>query len=170
MLARSILAILGASALAAADPTPPVVTPFLTAPGGAYPTTLISIPLSTAMSSTAPPSLSNNSTTSTLTGTITRRVKPTRTITLRPAKPTKYEECGGFRPSPKPCPASFECIKNPFEGGCGPACDGPGICVVPIMCSGIAGIPCPTGKICVDDPRDDCNPLKGGRDCAGLCL
>jgi hypothetical protein len=38
------------------------------------------------------------------------------------------------------------------------------------MCGGIAAIPCPTGKACVDDPSDDCNPAKGGADCSGICV
>lgn len=36
-------------------------------------------------------------------------------------------------------------------------------------CGGIAGIPCPEGKTCVDDPRDDCDPKRGGADCPGIC-
>jgi hypothetical protein len=38
------------------------------------------------------------------------------------------------------------------------------------MCGGIAAISCPTGKTCVDDPSDDCNPAKGGADCSGICV
>lgn len=38
------------------------------------------------------------------------------------------------------------------------------------MCGGIAAIPCPTGKACVDDPADDCNPAKGDADCSGICV
>src|SRR5262245_6214199 len=37
------------------------------------------------------------------------------------------------------------------------------------FCGGIAGIPCPSGCVCVDDPRDDCNPKRGGADCSGIC-
>lgn len=46
---------------------------------------------------------------------------------------------------------------------------------VPIMhphrsfCGGIAGIRCPDGGRCVDDPGDDCDPARGGRDCGGVC-
>ncbi len=36
-------------------------------------------------------------------------------------------------------------------------------------CGGIAGIPCPAGKTCVDDPSDDCDPKRGGADCPGIC-
>ncbi len=37
-------------------------------------------------------------------------------------------------------------------------------------CGGIAGIPCPDGFVCVDDPRDDCDPAAGGADCSGICV
>lgn len=36
-------------------------------------------------------------------------------------------------------------------------------------CGGIAGIRCPEGKTCVDDPGDECDPKRGGADCPGLC-
>lgn len=36
-------------------------------------------------------------------------------------------------------------------------------------CGGIAGLPCPQGCVCVDDPHDDCNPKRGGADCIGIC-
>ncbi len=36
-------------------------------------------------------------------------------------------------------------------------------------CGGIAGLLCPRGYTCVDDPRDACNPAKGGFDCIGYC-
>jgi hypothetical protein len=39
----------------------------------------------------------------------------------------------------------------------------------PQACGGIAGIRCPQGKICVDDPTDDCDPERGGADCPGIC-
>lgn len=38
------------------------------------------------------------------------------------------------------------------------------------ICGGIAAIPCPTGKMCVDDPSDNCDPAKGGSDCSGVCV
>jgi hypothetical protein len=37
-------------------------------------------------------------------------------------------------------------------------------------CGGIAGLPCPDGFVCVDDPRDDCDPATGGADCIGICV
>ncbi len=46
------------------------------------------------------------------------------------------------------------------------------VCVKPEFCGGIAGFPCEGGDafICVDDPRDDCDPTQGGSDCGGLCI
>ncbi|EAA31402.1 hypothetical protein GE21DRAFT_6997 [Neurospora crassa] len=39
------------------------------------------------------------------------------------------------------------------------------------FCGGFAAIPCADAKqICVDDPRDDCDPKKGGADCGGVCI
>jgi hypothetical protein len=39
-----------------------------------------------------------------------------------------------------------------------------------IQCGGFAGLPCPRGFECVDDPRDDCSPCRGGADCGGICV
>lgn len=46
----------------------------------------------------------------------------------------------------------------------------PGPGPVPKFCGGIAGFPCEGGKVCVDDPRDDCDPRRGGADCGGICV
>jgi hypothetical protein len=43
-------------------------------------------------------------------------------------------------------------------------------CDVGEFCGGIAAIPCPSGKTCIDDPRDNCDPLNGGSDCGGVCI
>lgn len=40
----------------------------------------------------------------------------------------------------------------------------------PAFCGGIAGIPCPDGQACIDDPSDDCDPKRGGADCGGICV
>ncbi|HEX8824817.1 MAG TPA: hypothetical protein VF794_33160 [Archangium sp.] len=37
------------------------------------------------------------------------------------------------------------------------------------FCGGIAGFPCAEGFLCVDDPKDDCEPNQGGADCGGIC-
>ena len=39
-----------------------------------------------------------------------------------------------------------------------------------LFCGGIAGIPCPAGATCIDDPRDSCDPAMGGADCGGICV
>ncbi|OHF03894.1 hypothetical protein CORC01_00756 [Colletotrichum orchidophilum] len=189
MRIHNLLAILGSAALAAAA-TVPAVTPFLTQPG-AQPSTLVPQPSSSSSAAAVVPAApvpppvsspessassavasSNSSSSSTAASgsTVISLPGPTLTISLAPAKTNIYGDCGGLLPTPKPCPASFECIDDPFRKGCGLACNQPGICVVPIMCGGIAAIECPAGKWCVDDPRDDCHPLQGGADCAGLCI
>lgn len=38
------------------------------------------------------------------------------------------------------------------------------------MCGGIAGIPCPDGYTCIDNPGDGCDPNAGGADCSGICV
>jgi hypothetical protein len=38
------------------------------------------------------------------------------------------------------------------------------------FCGGIAGIRCPAGQICVDNPNDSCDPNNGGADCGGICV
>ena len=38
-----------------------------------------------------------------------------------------------------------------------------------MQCGGFAGIQCPEGMICVDDPTDNCDPNRGGADCIGVC-
>jgi hypothetical protein len=40
----------------------------------------------------------------------------------------------------------------------------------PATCGGIAARPCAGGFICIDDPRDDCDPRNGGADCGGICV
>ncbi len=98
------------------------------------------------------------------------------TITATPTKapqPT-YSPCGGFRVNPaNQCEKGFSCIDNPYVEGCGLACDRPGICVnldKAQFCGGFAGFQCKNGLLCVDDPRDDCDPQNGGADCGGVCI
>lgn len=97
-------------------------------------------------------------------------LKPTATITRAP-RPT-YKPCGGFRIDPTmQCADDEICMDDPYVEGCGLACDRPGICVKPEFCGGFAGFSCKDPrKICVDDPRDDCDPLNGGADCGGVCV
>jgi hypothetical protein len=39
-----------------------------------------------------------------------------------------------------------------------------------IFCGGFLGLQCSEGYACKDDPRDDCDPHRGGADCNGLCV
>ncbi len=48
------------------------------------------------------------------------------------------------------------------EGECEPQTGG--------FCGGIAGIQCPEGQVCVNDPTDECDPELGGADCGGVCV
>ena len=85
--------------------------------------------------------------------------------------PDARQRCG--TPSYPKCPIGSSCIPNPGIH-CQPLQPCPGHCSVPIYgekCGGILGTPCETsGEICVDDPRDDCDPKKGGDDCIGVCV
>lgn len=38
-----------------------------------------------------------------------------------------------------------------------------------LTCGGIAGMVCPDGMTCVDDPSDSCDPANDGADCIGTC-
>ncbi|KAF2655050.1 hypothetical protein K491DRAFT_439166 [Lophiostoma macrostomum CBS 122681] len=109
--------------------------------------------------------------------TLARRVPSPISTSLFPSTPTPTNPlCGGGRGNYTPCPTNFTCIKDPLSPspGCGPECDGWGICVSTKMCGGFAGVKCPQSEgkemLCVDDPRDECDPVKGGADCAGLCM
>lgn len=59
------------------------------------------------------------------------------------------------------CPYGFAA----GDDGC-PECS----CAKPEACGGFGGFPCPEGKLCVDDPLDDCSPDNGGADCGGICV
>ncbi|KAK3321832.1 hypothetical protein B0H66DRAFT_589665 [Apodospora peruviana] len=64
----------------------------------------------------------------------------------------------------KLCPFGSVCIVLPTK-----KCKT--VCVVPEFCGGIAAIQCESkDDICIDDPRDDCNPKHGGADCGGICV
>ena len=85
-------------------------------------------------------------------------------------------DCIGIcvRTAPNPC-ATVRCRKGthccpecgrvcvPNSVSCKEACSD-------IFCGGFAGIECPDGYTCVDDPGDDCDPRKGGADCGGICV
>ncbi|KAK4209943.1 hypothetical protein QBC37DRAFT_429575 [Rhypophila decipiens] len=119
---------------------------------------------------TKPPIRFTTSTTTTTTTTSTKTKKPKPTKTKPTPTPT-YQSCGGFRVEQVPCPKGQICVDDPRIEGCGMACDRPGICVTPEFCGGFAGFACKdANKLCVDDPRDDCDPFNGGADCGGICV
>jgi hypothetical protein len=62
---------------------------------------------------------------------------------------------------PNACNAAAVGVAVASNGECAPKGE---------FCGGIAGIPCPTGKTCIDDPSDDCDPQNGGADCGGICV
>ena len=53
-----------------------------------------------------------------------------------------------------PCPPRAVCQPDPTVTRCG----------------GFAGIQCPAGQTCVDDPSDTCDPKNGDADCGGICV
>lgn len=86
-------------------------------------------------------------------------------------EPTKtYIPCDTDAAAGNECSADEVCMGDPRTGDCGGPCNMPGICVTPTFCGGFAGIRCPSGLTCYDDPRDDCDPKRGGADCGGVCL
>lgn len=57
-----------------------------------------------------------------------------------------------------------------FAAAAGVSVASQGECEEPtISCGGIAGLTCPEGLVCVDDPSDSCDPATGGADCLGIC-
>ena len=81
------------------------------------------------------------------------------------------EECG-----PAPGAPSALCADGSTGG---PACErelADGSCgwifreCPKVFCGGFAGVACPSGFACVDDPSDSCDPAAGGADCGGMCV
>jgi hypothetical protein len=97
---------------------------------------------------------------------------------LSPGKCRTAEDCPLPAVACRLCPdgVNFTCPEAVCtDGQCGidftqcpapPPPPDPGI----IQCGGFAGLPCPDGFTCVDDPRDDCSPCRGGADCGGICV
>ncbi|PVH95864.1 hypothetical protein DM02DRAFT_484893, partial [Periconia macrospinosa] len=117
--------------------------------------------------------ISKRTTTTASTQTTRKPLPRTPTSTINPT-PTPYPThapCGGGRPNYLSCDEGFICIKDPYKPGCGPECDGLGICVEDKICGGFAGFACGAKEqVCWDDPRDECKEGEGGNDCAGVCV
>jgi hypothetical protein len=96
--------------------------------------------------------------------------------------------CGGFIRLRHECPQGFQCHLSgvPDVGGtCVRECNESALgcpayqhpdpercaCVDNPSCGGIAAIRCtePAWPRCADDPRDNCDPVRGGADCPGIC-
>lgn len=71
------------------------------------------------------------------------------------------------------CPKGTICSDNPARPDCLLAADCPGICMKgeepPLYCGGSDDFECADGRVCVDDPSDECNPFTGGVNCTKLC-
>jgi hypothetical protein len=94
---------------------------------------------------------------------------------------TKAKTCGGF--AGLVCGTGKSCVDDPRDS-CDPAAGGrdcSGLCVAGVApapaptptlktCGGFAGLRCSGTDVCVDDPRDTCDPNKGGADCSGVCV
>lgn len=83
-----------------------------------------------------------------------------------PVDPPAGEKCGDTT-----CGADEQCCSASC-GICGPKggfCPAIECAPKPQTCGGIAGIACPKGQTCVDDPSDGCDPKHGGADCGGIC-
>lgn len=76
--------------------------------------------------------------------------------------------CGGFVRNQHQCPAGYDCnlpVSKPDVPG---KCEAAGSSGQ--TCGGIAGLACPSGQTCVDNPNDSCDPAHGGADCSGECV
>lgn len=83
-----------------------------------------------------------------------------------------YPTCGGFRVEPKYCDEDSICVDDARdEGGCGQACDRPGICVPKDQptCTGDEETGCPDGMGCFAWSTE--YPVVGlGDDSVAICL
>ena len=93
--------------------------------------------------------------------------------------------CDGDDPLPEPeldlclqdsgCDAGEVCDMSVCHSNCPDGMICPAVCWGECVesdlqfCGGFAGIECPEGQVCVDNPNDDCDPANGGADCGGFC-
>ncbi|KAL8645753.1 MAG: hypothetical protein Q9210_006535 [Variospora velana] len=90
--------------------------------------------------------------------------------TTQPPKPTSTP-CGSRGMAP--CAADQYCIADPNNLECSLIADCPGLCVKfnGPLCGGFANLQCPSeDQVCVEDPRDSCDPGAGRADCSGACV
>ena len=68
-----------------------------------------------------------------------------------------------------PNPKYSKCVRVPKDV-CNPfiRTDCPTYCEGPKPCATLAGLQCPKGQICVEDPSDDCPSIAA--DCPGMCV
>lgn len=86
-------------------------------------------------------------------------------------------ECSADECGPRPALPTVMCDDGSSAGPGECTRDHNGVCGWEItqcpptrMCGGFAGIACPEGLACVDDPDDSCDPRTGGADCSGICV
>lgn len=99
---------------------------------------------------------------------------------LRPGRCPGDRQLGICRGRPDVCTDEFDpvcgCDGVTYPNACNAAAAGAAVerrgeCAPDgEFCGGIAGIPCPDGQTCIDDPSDDCDPNMGGADCGGICI
>ncbi len=87
------------------------------------------------------------------------------------AEPCEPQDCG-----PAPVTSPWLCADGTVSGATGRCLrDDRGSCrwekhaCAELVPCGLAGVSCPAGYQCLDDPRDDCDPSERGSSCPGLC-
>ncbi|KAF2007969.1 hypothetical protein P154DRAFT_558311 [Amniculicola lignicola CBS 123094] len=68
----------------------------------------------------------------TLVASVTKKPTTTKTKTKVPTSTPSPIVCGGSRANYLLCPEGYNCQKDPNKPGCGPECDGLGICILAV--------------------------------------